>query len=73
MRADNYTLSLITAAGIRPALKLVICLESQAPPRPPLIWDLKLKQRHVFLQLQLITVGRELLQHTETRYQHAQQ
>lgn len=49
---DNYTRSLITAAGIRLAPLLISCLESLGPLRlHPLwesIWDHKLKQNQVF-------------------------
>ena len=46
MRADNYTLNLITGAGIRPAPKLVICQKSQGPSwlHPPLIWHINEKK-----------------------------
>lgn len=38
MTADNYARSAITAAGIRLAQKLIICLDGRAVMRP-LIWD----------------------------------
>lgn len=45
MTADNYARSVITAAGIRLAQKLIICLDGRAVMRP-LIWDTNEKKTH---------------------------